>query len=337
MKTELAARQYQQLVGSGGRRGASRPAPLPVATLAAPSAAMPRRPRKHAMSAHDHRRRDAARAPAARGHRRSSSASRSRGARPRAAFAVSLVAVTLAAAAAVWLALGIYATRRSPGISRWMPPRRPARPSCWRSRCSCSSSRATISRRARFPILLLSSLYGVCLLLSSDSFLTLFLGLELMSLPVYVLVLLAYRRPERRGGAEVPGPGRHRHGDTADGRLAALRRRADRCRSRRSRARCRRTTRWRRVAVVLVLVAFFLKAAVVPFHAWAPDAYEGAAVPVTAYMATIVKAGVLLAAVRLFGLAPLSPRDGRRRRAAAARCRSSGAISRRCGSRACAA
>ena len=57
---------------------------------------------------------------------------------------------------------------------------------------------------------------------------------------------------------------------------------------------------------MLVVVAFFLKAAIVPFHAWAPDAYEGASVPVTAYMATIVKAGVLLAAVRLFGVAPLS-------------------------------
>jgi len=53
--------------------------------------------------------------------------------------------------------------------------------------------------------------------------------------------------------------------------------------------------------VVLVIVAFFLKAAIAPFHTWAPDAYEGATVPVTAYMATIVKAGVLLAAVRLFG------------------------------------
>ena len=47
-----------------------------------------------------------------------------------------------------------------------------------------------------FPVLLLSSLYGVCLMQSADSFLTLFLGLELMSLPVYVLVLLAYRRPQ---------------------------------------------------------------------------------------------------------------------------------------------
>jgi NADH-quinone oxidoreductase subunit N len=60
------------------------------------------------------------------------------------------------------------------------------------------------------------------------------------------------------------------------------------------------------VAVVLIVAGFFLKAAIVPFHTWAPDAYEAAAVPVTAYMATIIKAGVLLAALRLFGNAPLS-------------------------------
>jgi NADH-quinone oxidoreductase subunit N len=60
------------------------------------------------------------------------------------------------------------------------------------------------------------------------------------------------------------------------------------------------------IAVALIVVAFFLKAAIAPFHAWAPDAYETAAVPVTAYMATIVKAGVLLAAVRLFGVVPLT-------------------------------
>jgi NADH-quinone oxidoreductase subunit N len=45
---------------------------------------------------------------------------------------------------------------------------------------------------------------------------------------------------------------------------------------------------------------------VVPFHAWAPDAYEGASVPVTGYMASIIKAGVLLAALRLFGTVALS-------------------------------
>jgi len=61
-----------------------------------------------------------------------------------------------------------------------------------------------------------------------------------------------------------------------------------------------------RAAVVLVILAFFLKAAIVPFHTWAPDAYETASVPVTAYMAVIVKAAVLLAALRLLGPAELT-------------------------------
>ena len=64
--------------------------------------------------------------------------------------------------------------------------------------------------------------------------------------------------------------------------------------------------RWRRALSFLVVVAFFLKAAIVPFHTWAPDAYEGASVPVTAYMATIIKAGILLAVVRLFGVSPVA-------------------------------
>ena len=57
--------------------------------------------------------------------------------------------------------------------------------------------------------------------------------------------------------------------------------------------------------VVLIVAALFLKAAIVPFHAWAPDAYEGSSVPVTAFMATVVKAGVLFAALRLFGTMPV--------------------------------
>jgi NADH-quinone oxidoreductase subunit N len=60
-----------------------------------------------------------------------------------------------------------------------------------------------------------------------------------------------------------------------------------------------------RTAIVMIVAAFFLKAAIVPFHGWAPDAYEAASVPSTAYMATLVKAGVLIAAARVFGTAPV--------------------------------
>jgi NADH-quinone oxidoreductase subunit N len=154
-----------------------------------------------------------------------------------------------------------------------------------------------------FALLLLSSLYGVCLIQSADSFLTLFLGLELMSLPVYVLVLLAYRRPQSAeaalkylvlGGAATATllmGASLLYGATGSLALETFA------------AALGSADTMARAAVVLVLLSFFLKAAIVPLHAWAPDAYEGASVPVTAYMATIVKAGVLLAAVRLFGQA----------------------------------
>jgi NADH-quinone oxidoreductase subunit N len=162
-------------------------------------------------------------------------------------------------------------------------------------------------RETRFHALLLSSLYGTCLMLSADSFLTLFIGLELMSLPVYVLVVLEYRDARNAeaalkylvlggaasacllmGAALLYGGS----GSLALGEFATA---------------LSSTDTMALAGAALVIVAFFLKAAVVPFHAWAPDAYEGASVPVTAYMAAIVKAAVLLAAVRLFALANLAP------------------------------
>jgi NADH-quinone oxidoreductase subunit N len=57
-------------------------------------------------------------------------------------------------------------------------------------------SRDEFGSDERFYILLLSSLYGVLLVSSADGFLTMFLGLEIMSMPVYVLVLIAYQRHE---------------------------------------------------------------------------------------------------------------------------------------------
>ncbi|HRD96209.1 MAG TPA: proton-conducting transporter membrane subunit [Rubrivivax sp.] len=52
-------------------------------------------------------------------------------------------------------------------------------------------------------------------------------------------------------------------------------------------------------AALLVMSGLFLKAAVFPFHAWAPDAYAGARMQVTALMASLVKAAVVLALVRI--------------------------------------
>jgi NADH-quinone oxidoreductase subunit N len=55
------------------------------------------------------------------------------------------------------------------------------------------------------------------------------------------------------------------------------------------------------VGLFLVIVAFGFKIAAVPFHMWAPDAYEGAPTPVTAYMAAAVKAAAVASMLRMFG------------------------------------
>jgi NADH-quinone oxidoreductase subunit N len=56
-----------------------------------------------------------------------------------------------------------------------------------------------------------------------------------------------------------------------------------------------------------ILIALAFKVAAVPFHMWAPDAYEGAPTPVTGFMAAGVKAAAFGAIIRLLGSAFASP------------------------------
>jgi NADH-quinone oxidoreductase subunit N len=223
----------------------------------------------------------------------------------RASLTVALASVAAAAAAAAWLALGGYAAAPFAGQFSVAPSTLLVKAMVLAFALPVLLMSRDEFAGGEFAALLLSSLYGVCLLQSADSFPTLFLGLELMSLPVYVLVLLAYRRPQSAeaalkylvlggtatamflmGASLLYGTSGSLAIDAFPRALAA-------------------SDGLSRAAVVLVILAFFLKAAIVPFHAWAPDAYESASVPVTAFMATVVKAGVLLAVVRLFAGAPL--------------------------------
>ncbi|BCR05683.1 NADH-quinone oxidoreductase subunit N [Desulfuromonas versatilis] len=170
----------------------------------------------------------------------------------------------------------------------------------------CLSSDAGIKSR----LLLGASLLGALVMLDSAGFISLFLGIELLSLPAFALMV-------HRCGLSSASEGAFKYlllsavasglilfglslgygscgtlaiGDfvaaTADGPLGLA-------------------------ACALVLSGFFLKAAVFPFHGWAPDAYAGARLPVTALLASIVKGAVVLALVRILGEAPLpSELDG---------------------------
>ncbi len=63
------------------------------------------------------------------------------------------------------------------------------------------------------------------------------------------------------------------------------------------------------LALATTAVGLFFKVAVVPFHMWAPDAYEGAPTTVTAYLSVASKAASFALLVRIF-LGPLvSTRD----------------------------
>ncbi|MBA2688166.1 MAG: NADH-quinone oxidoreductase subunit N, partial [Gemmatimonadaceae bacterium] len=54
------------------------------------------------------------------------------------------------------------------------------------------------------------------------------------------------------------------------------------------------------IGMALLLIGFGFKVAAAPFHMWAPDVYEGAPTPVTAYMAAAVKAAAFATFLRLW-------------------------------------
>lgn len=66
------------------------------------------------------------------------------------------------------------------------------------------------------------------------------------------------------------------------------------------------------LAVGLVLAALAFKIAAAPFHLWAPDAYEGAPTPVTGYLMVVAESAGFAALIRLVstGMGPLSTEWG---------------------------
>ncbi len=52
--------------------------------------------------------------------------------------------------------------------------------------------------------------------------------------------------------------------------------------------------------LILLMVSMAFKVSAAPFHFWTPDVYDGAPTVITSFMATIVKAGAFIAFIRLF-------------------------------------
>lgn len=156
--------------------------------------------------------------------------------------------------------------------------------------------------RGEFYSLLLFSTMGAMMVAAAGDALVLFLGLETMSIGAYALT--AFRRTSARsaeGGLKYFLLGSFAaaimlygfallYGATGHTDLAGI---GDVIRANKA------PQTMVLVALVLVLAGLIFKISAVPFHMWAPDAYEGAPTPATTYMAAVVKAGAFAMFLRV--------------------------------------
>ena len=162
-------------------------------------------------------------------------------------------------------------------------------------------------RPSEFLVLVLFSVLGMLLMISAGDLLSLYMGLEMSSLALYVLA--SFERDHAKSseaglkyfvlGALASGMMLFGislvygfAGSTGFSQLAALFADMD-----------SGASRGVIVGVVLIMIGFCFKLSAVPFHMWAPDVYEGAPTPVTAFFATAPK----IAALALFTRVLLEP------------------------------
>ena len=159
--------------------------------------------------------------------------------------------------------------------------------------------------REEFYLLLLCSAAGGLVMVASRHLASLFLGLELLSMPLYGM--LAYAFHERRsleagikylilsaaasafllfGMALV-------YAQTGELELSAL-----------MVSLTDGTGAWGLAGAGLMLVGLGFKLSVVPFHLWTPDVYEGGPGPAAAFLATASKVAVFMLLLRLVLTAP---------------------------------
>ncbi len=161
-----------------------------------------------------------------------------------------------------------------------------------------------------FHALLLTSIAGMALLVAAQNTVALFVGLELLSIPLYVLCATELKREHSLesglkylivgsvGSATLLYGLAMIYGATGATDFGAI---ADAL-SRGSLA----TDPLTLTGIALCVAGLCFKASVAPFHQWTPDVYEGAPTPVTAFMAVATKAAALGVFIRLFDFALIS-------------------------------
>jgi NADH-quinone oxidoreductase subunit N len=155
---------------------------------------------------------------------------------------------------------------------------------------------------AEYYLMVLMVLMGMSIMASSGDLMVLFLGVELLSIPLYVLAaFLRNRRASVEAGLKYFLLGAFASafllfgiallygatGSTLLPRVIAVLSQGA-------------PTPLALCGLGLIAVGLAFKVAAVPFHMWAPDVYEGAPTPITAFMATGVKVAGFVAIIRVF-------------------------------------
>jgi NADH-quinone oxidoreductase subunit N len=168
-------------------------------------------------------------------------------------------------------------------------------------------------REGDFYALLLSSVTGMAVLASAQNLITLFLGIELLSIPLYVMCAgradareplesgLKYLVIGSVGSATLLYGLALVYGATGTTDFAPI-----------ARAMVTKDVLGDPLlltGIALSLAGLAFKASVAPFHQWTPDVYEGAPTPVTAFMAVATKAAAFAILLRFFDVA-LLPASG---------------------------
>jgi NADH-quinone oxidoreductase subunit N len=148
--------------------------------------------------------------------------------------------------------------------------------------------------RGEFYSLLLFSTFGAMMLAAAGDLLTVFLGLETMSLGAYALT--AFRRASARSaeaGLKYFLLGSFAAAVMLYGfaLLYGVTGRTDLASVGTAISMGAAKNPLIIVSLLLVLVGLVFKVSAVPFHMWTPDAYEGAPTPATTFMAVVVKSG----------------------------------------------
>jgi NADH-quinone oxidoreductase subunit N len=152
-----------------------------------------------------------------------------------------------------------------------------------------------------FYFLLLTSTFGMMIMASARDLITLFIALETISIPTFILA--AYRKHDRKSNEAgvkyyligVLSSALMLYGMslifgiTGSTLLSEISLRVSNASN----------EPLLTVAIFLALVGFAFKVSAVPFHFWAPDTYEGAPTPVTAFLSVASKAGGFVALINI--------------------------------------